>query len=585
MSDIKRTITPNRVSQIPLQPFRYWCQKVLPLVYDDSLSDYELLCKVVDYLNNTMEDVTNLLDAYNQLKDYVNNYFSSLDVQEEINNKLDQLVESGALPQILIKNKVTTFKTTEEFLNSDFVEGSTIKTLGFYNINDGGGAYFYITSESGGVNFEKNGLYARLLYSTQINIKQLGSKSGGDITNILTTLFENVNEGTEIIIEPLKYYTTNTININKRVTINGTINTNKNTEQITPDVFNIENKGNLLPVFNVLSSNVVIKNISIIGNSNYGIKISTIRNIIKNCYFYGLDVGIEFYKTGNAWIGENFVEHNIFSYCVIGVKSTRNNNGALMDSAFLYNIFARCKNSFMFDSTISMEFTGNHDYSENGCNLTNCRNTIISNNYFDCQTSTCITASLIGSLIIEANRFLVSGTEASNITMIKLTSESSSRLTVNDNALYYDGDYSGLFLNLDGSYIITTYLKNNIIYNFELVKSSFDNRNIHGNIKAGKINGGLGYTKNLCYLENDYCHYYLNCYGTINPGDTIGVAEVGGGILAETVSAVGKYVIGEQNYSVACTLYVQTDGTIQLSSDTPHVLNTLIANFSLKYAY
>ena len=43
-----------------LQPFRYWCQKVLPLVYDDSLSYYELLCKVVDYLNKTMEDVETL---------------------------------------------------------------------------------------------------------------------------------------------------------------------------------------------------------------------------------------------------------------------------------------------------------------------------------------------------------------------------------------------------------------------------------------------------------------------------------------------------------------------------------------------
>ena len=28
-----------------LSPFRLWCQKVLPLVYDDSLSYYELLFK------------------------------------------------------------------------------------------------------------------------------------------------------------------------------------------------------------------------------------------------------------------------------------------------------------------------------------------------------------------------------------------------------------------------------------------------------------------------------------------------------------------------------------------------------------
>ena len=34
--------------------FRFWCQTVLPLVYDDSLSYYELLNKVVVYLNNTI---------------------------------------------------------------------------------------------------------------------------------------------------------------------------------------------------------------------------------------------------------------------------------------------------------------------------------------------------------------------------------------------------------------------------------------------------------------------------------------------------------------------------------------------------
>lgn len=113
-----RAITPNPPADfVPskndvsyLRPFRVWCQKVLPLVYDDSLSYYELLCKVVDYLNKTMEevnqlgvDVSNLFNAFQQLQDYVNNYFSTLDVQEEINNKLDELVKSGELQEIFNK--------------------------------------------------------------------------------------------------------------------------------------------------------------------------------------------------------------------------------------------------------------------------------------------------------------------------------------------------------------------------------------------------------------------------------------------------------------------------------------------------
>ena len=102
-----------------VKPFRFWCQKVLPLVYDDSLSYYELLNKVVDYLNKTIEDVANvegnvdaLNDSYNQLqthvnetlgtfRDYINNYFDNLDVQNEIDAKLDEMASSGKLNELI----------------------------------------------------------------------------------------------------------------------------------------------------------------------------------------------------------------------------------------------------------------------------------------------------------------------------------------------------------------------------------------------------------------------------------------------------------------------------------------------------
>ena len=88
-----------------LRPFKFWCQKVLPLVYDDSLSYYELLCKVVEYLNNTISDVNKLSDEFQTLYNYVHDYFKNLDVQEEINNKLDELVNSGRL-DILLNNYI-----------------------------------------------------------------------------------------------------------------------------------------------------------------------------------------------------------------------------------------------------------------------------------------------------------------------------------------------------------------------------------------------------------------------------------------------------------------------------------------------
>lgn len=39
---------------------RYWCYKILPLVYDDSLSYYEILCKVTEKLNEVINNTNNI---------------------------------------------------------------------------------------------------------------------------------------------------------------------------------------------------------------------------------------------------------------------------------------------------------------------------------------------------------------------------------------------------------------------------------------------------------------------------------------------------------------------------------------------
>lgn len=90
--------TPHFDDYTNIAPFRFYCQTVLPTVYDDSLSYYELLNKVVQQLNDVINatnelgsDVTAMLNAYEQLQKYVNDYFDNLDVQEEINNKLDEM--------------------------------------------------------------------------------------------------------------------------------------------------------------------------------------------------------------------------------------------------------------------------------------------------------------------------------------------------------------------------------------------------------------------------------------------------------------------------------------------------------------
>lgn len=64
--------------------FKFWCQKVLPLVYDDSLSYYEVLCKVVEYINNLIdedklieENITELQNELTEVQNWIDNFDTS----------------------------------------------------------------------------------------------------------------------------------------------------------------------------------------------------------------------------------------------------------------------------------------------------------------------------------------------------------------------------------------------------------------------------------------------------------------------------------------------------------------------------
>lgn len=74
----------------------------------DALTDYGLLCKVVDKMNEVItnnniqnESINTLYDAFLALKNFVDNYFENLDVQDEINIKLEDMAVSGELTNLI----------------------------------------------------------------------------------------------------------------------------------------------------------------------------------------------------------------------------------------------------------------------------------------------------------------------------------------------------------------------------------------------------------------------------------------------------------------------------------------------------
>lgn len=72
--------------------FAYWCQKVLPLVYDKSLSYYEVLCKLTYYIQQLAQDMDGFqaqIDALGIRQDEVEERFSQL--QDFVNSELQAM--------------------------------------------------------------------------------------------------------------------------------------------------------------------------------------------------------------------------------------------------------------------------------------------------------------------------------------------------------------------------------------------------------------------------------------------------------------------------------------------------------------
>ena len=94
-----------------LTPFKKFIMTIgaIPTSYLESMSYAELLMWFCNYLQNTViptvnnnaEAVEELQGFYEELQTYVNSYFDNLDVQNEINIKLDKMAQDGTLTTLI----------------------------------------------------------------------------------------------------------------------------------------------------------------------------------------------------------------------------------------------------------------------------------------------------------------------------------------------------------------------------------------------------------------------------------------------------------------------------------------------------
>lgn len=147
------------IKPIILPPFKRLCMTIgeLPSSYVETMSYYEMLLWFTKYLGETVipaidnnaEALKEVQSLFIELQDYVNNYFENLDVQTEIDNKLDEMADSGQLADIIAQYlevaSVLGFDTKSDLKNAEnLVDGSIAKTLGDSTYNDGKGNFYKI---------------------------------------------------------------------------------------------------------------------------------------------------------------------------------------------------------------------------------------------------------------------------------------------------------------------------------------------------------------------------------------------------------------------------------------------------------
>ena len=125
-------------------------------------------------------------------------------------------------------NKIQTYENVTSMINDlNLVEGMHIKTKGYYDVDDDGGAEYYITDTEDSSNWQEtltNGLYATLvLKDLYTNVRQFGIRETetGDISTDLQSIITFLNNKNLIpYISVINIDTTLTIPMSAKIKIN-----------------------------------------------------------------------------------------------------------------------------------------------------------------------------------------------------------------------------------------------------------------------------------------------------------------------------------------------------------------------------
>ena len=204
-----------------LTPFRWCMLQSFPFIEAtfDAIDNYVLLCKIVEYVNKNIDKTNELGIKVEEL----NNWFNNLDVQDEINKKLDEMAESGELTEIIAQYLqlagLLCFNTLDDLKNANnLVSGSFTKTYGLNSYNDGKGEFYKIREITNHDNVDNINLIPLVNYpnlvaelienkilNSLINYDIIVAKDGSGDFQTLTEAVANASDGNKIFVKSGTY--------------------------------------------------------------------------------------------------------------------------------------------------------------------------------------------------------------------------------------------------------------------------------------------------------------------------------------------------------------------------------------------
>lgn len=197
-----------------LQPAFY--DKESGTVLQQTARMYAKMNELIKGINTQNSTIAEYITKFNELHDYVYDYFDNLDVQEEINNKLDEMAESGQLAQIIAQflglGAVYGFNTIEDLSEAGYlIKGSIAKVLGKTNPVTGDGSFYLVrerlnSDDPDGVNLvvltETSNLVAEII--PDFNYEKLSTENQNHMM-----VFDTLDEAEEADIPEGRTFCTN----------------------------------------------------------------------------------------------------------------------------------------------------------------------------------------------------------------------------------------------------------------------------------------------------------------------------------------------------------------------------------------